>query len=92
MAICFSGNPIGLDEVGSAGRGLDLEVGRNTGLAGFGVWMSPGVAQLTNQTPSKLVISNLERKPLWGMKTRQILDNSFIAFHHRTRIMSPEVE
>jgi hypothetical protein len=34
--------------------------------------MSPGVAQLTNQTPSRLVISNLESKSLWGMITRQI--------------------
>ena len=89
MAIWFSGNPIGLDEIGSAGRGLDLEVGRNNGCSGFGDLMSLGVAQLTNQAPSRLVISNLVSKSLWGMITRQILDNSFIVYHHRARIMSP---
>ena len=88
MAIWFSDNPIELDEVGSAGRGLDLEVGRNNGCSGFGDWMPPGVAQLTNHAANKLVISNLESKFFRRKITRQFVNIGFIAFQKDFSILS----
>jgi hypothetical protein len=63
-------------------------VGRNIGCSGFGDWMPPDVAQLTNHAAYKLVISKFESKFFRRKITRQFVNIGFIAFQKDFSILS----